>query len=117
MYAAIRPYLAVAMVLVSVALTATLFGDVSRVAATSDAALLAEYSRSAYGDVFGFGFWPTLAILTLVQFAALAIGWRVVGNRGLRLVFPALLAAFVIVGVLQYQSYERQYSLWEIGRR
>jgi hypothetical protein len=117
MKAVARPFLAIALSGASVLMTGTLVHDAVSVAARSDAELLEVFGVSAYGDVFGFGFWPTWTVCLLVQLFVAGGGWLLVGKHQARFLFPALLLAFTIGSVLNYSSYERQHALWVTQER
>jgi hypothetical protein len=97
----------------SVALTVAWLLDSLDIAARSDAELIAQFHRSAFEDIFGFGFWFTWSLIALVEFALLGAGWLLLRKHWLQPLVPLLLVAFAVSSVFDYRSYHRELELWQ----
>ena len=108
-----RTLVAIVSCFASLALSAAQGLSAFRSARASDGQLLASYRGAAYGDVFGFGFWPTLGVAAILQAVVLLLAWRLLSQSSRRVVVPLLIAAFVTASLLEYSSFEREHSLWQ----
>ena len=96
----------------ALALTVAWLQDSLRIAASSDAELVARFHGSAPEDIFGFGFWPTWTLFALVESGLLTGAWFLLRKHWARHIVSLLAVAFVVTSVFGYRSYHRELALW-----
>jgi hypothetical protein len=97
----------------ALALTVFWLQDSLRIAASSDAALVARFQGAAPEDIFGFGFWPTWTLFALVESGLLTGAWFLLRKHWFRHIVSLLVVAFVVASVFGYHSYHRELELWQ----
>jgi hypothetical protein len=109
-----RTRVAVAVVLcfTSALITVLLLQHSLAVTASSDSQLLERFRGAAFEDVVGFGFWPTLLVTGLVQAFLVAGSWLLLRELRLRRLVLLLALVFVVVSVLEYRAFQREFHVW-----
>ncbi len=108
----LRPFFAILTGGASLALTLAWFAESLQLPVSSDAELVTMFSGAAFEDIFGFGFFLTLAVVALLQFALLGGCWLLLRNHRARTLIPLLVLAFTLAAFFSFHSYQRQYGLW-----
>lgn len=112
MKAGAHRWFVVLLIVVATAFTLVLLQDSVGIGFSSDEVLTARFKGAAFEDIFGFGFWPTWALVTLVELTALIAVWHLLRPRRARYVALILLLAFTAASVADYQAYQRVQALW-----
>jgi len=98
-------------------LSAYLIFEAARSALTPDQDLMSVFAGAAYGDVFGFGFWPMWVVCALLQAVALLVYLRAARDETRRLFFGVLLAVFAVASIASFLSWHREEAVfWAKGR-
>ncbi len=108
----LRSFLAILTGGASLALTLAWFTESLKLSAASDAMLVAGFTGAAFEDIFGLGFFPTLAAIAVLQFALVGGCWLSLRNHRTRSLVPLLVVAFMLTSLFSFHCYQRQYGLW-----
>ena len=85
-----------------------------RIHSKSDAQLLAQFQGAAWEDIFGFGFWVTVAVLAVFEFLLLAALLAIARDTRLRLVVVLLAALSITSFAMFYFANAREDALWQL---
>jgi hypothetical protein len=107
-----RKFVAAACCGAALAITLALLVEARSISTTSDEALVLGFHGAAYEDIFGFGFWPTWALISLVVLPLLLSSWVLIRMRLFRSVILLVLVGFAATTVFSHNSYSREEKLW-----
>ena len=107
-----RKLIAIACLGLALAITLMVLLDAFRISALAGESHVIELRGAAYGDVLGFGFWPTFALTSCAMVSLSIAGWVLVRAKFFRGVILLVLVGFAAVNIFNHHSIVQVESLW-----